>query len=145
MTCKRKFQKSTLYAYTQASQNIGVNAPINFNSKQKTGCSIELEGTNAVEIENPGLYLVEFNAVGSTQGTAGDIAVQLQKNGVDVLGAIASESSSTTTDIGSISFSTIIDVLPSCCSVDNSVNLSVVNTGVAATYTNVAINVIKLA
>lgn len=145
MTCRKRFQKSTLYAFTQASQNVGVNLPINFNTKQETGCSVKLEGTSIVEIENPGLYFVEFNAVGSTQGTAGDIAVQLQKNGVNVLGAIASESSSATTDIGSITFSTIIDVLPSCCSVDNSVNLSFVNTGVAATYTNVAINVIKLA
>lgn len=144
MTCS-KYQKSTLYAYTQASQSVGVNLPVAFNNNQKTGCSIELETPNIIELCNSGLYLVEFNGSAATSETAGDITVQLQRNGVNVSGALATNTSSATTDIESLSFSTIIDVLPSCCAVNNQTSLSVVNTGIAATFANVAINIVKLA
>ena len=43
-----------------------------------------------------------------------------------------------------LAFSTIIKVPPSCCAIDNAVSLTLVNTGVAATYTNVNINITKL-
>ena len=144
MACRR-YQKSTLYAYTQASQSVEVNLPVAFNNSQKTGCSIELETPNIIELCNPGLYLVEFNGSAATSGTAGDITVQLQRNGVNVPGALATNTSSATTDIESLSFSTIIDVLPSCCAVNNQTNLAVINSGVAATFANVTINIVKLA
>lgn len=41
-------------------------------------------------------------------------------------------------------FATIIKVPPSCCAVDNTANLTLVNTGVAAIFTNVNINITKL-
>ena len=41
-------------------------------------------------------------------------------------------------------FTTIIKVPPSCCAVDNTANLTLVNTGVAAIFTNVNINITKL-
>ena len=144
MACRR-YQKSTLYAYTQASQSVGVNLPVAFNNSQKTGCSIELETPNMIELCNPGLYLVEFNSSAATSETAGDITVQLQRNGVNLPGTLATNTSSATTHIQSLSFSTIIDVLPLCCAVNNQTNLSVGNTGIAATFANVAINIVKLA
>jgi hypothetical protein len=70
--------------------------------------------------------------------------VVLQNNGVAVPGAIATFTTTVADDATNLAFSTIIRVPPSCCAVDNTANLTLVNTGVAATYTNVNINITKL-
>lgn len=60
-------------------------------------------------------------------------------------GALTTAASTTAlTDIKSLSFSTIIQVKPSCCAVDNNVNLTLVNTGVPATFSNVNVVITKL-
>lgn len=48
------------------------------------------------------------------------------------------------TDVESLSFSTIIQVKPSCCAVDNNVNLTFVNTGIPTTFSNINVAITKL-
>ena len=40
-------------------------------------------GTGSVTIRKPGLYQIAFNGIAVESGTAGDVAVQLQKNGAE--------------------------------------------------------------
>ena len=146
MACNRKYQKSTLTAYTVPSTAEAVGAILAFANRQLTGCSIDFTaGGTTVVLDKPGLYLVEFNATVANQGTTGNITAQLRKNGVDVPGATATTASASTTDLRTVTFTQIIEVNPSCCAINNDANLTVVNTGVAANYSNFNINVVKLA
>lgn len=143
MTCNRKYQKSTLTAYTVPVTAEAVNGVLAFANRQLTGCSIDFTtGSTTISLTKPGLYLVEFNATVTNAGTTGNVVAQLQKNGVNVPGATATTSSTSTTVL---TFTQIIEVNPSCCAVNNDANLTVVNTGVAANYSNFNINVVKLA
>lgn len=138
--------KSTLNAYTNASLAVATNAAIPFSNAQGTGCSIRFTpGSTQVTIATPGLYEIIFNGTGFTSGVAGNIIVQLRNNDVAVPGATTSAASTAAADVESLSFSTILEVCPSCCAVNNRAHLTVVNTGVATTYTNVHLSVIKLA
>ena len=80
----------------------------------------------------------------STSGTAGNMTIQLFNNGVAVPGAIATSYSGAVDQDENLSFSTIIRVLPSCRIVDNSVTLTVQNTGVEAIFNSLNIVITKL-
>ena len=131
-------------SYTSTSQTILTNALINFNiNAVKTGCTVtHAEGTPTFSLNRPGLYYVAFNA-DALPTAAGDLVAQLMSNNELVPGAIAT-TTGTTTSTESLSFSRIIQVKPSCCSIDNSVNLTVINSGVGATYSNANIVITKL-
>lgn len=131
-------------SYTSTSQTVLTNALINFNiNAVKTGCTVtHAEGTPTFSLNRPGLYYVAFNA-DALPTAAGDLVAQLMSNNELVPGAIAT-TTGTTTSTESLSFSRIIQVKPSCCSIDNSVNLTVINSGVGATYSNANIVITKL-
>ena len=131
-------------SYTSTSQTLLTNALINFNiNAVKTGCTVtHAEGTPTFSLNRPGLYYVAFNA-DALPTAAGDLVAQLRSNNELVPGAIAT-TTGTTTSTESLSFSRIIQVKPSCCSIDNSVNLTVINSGVGATYSNANIVITKL-
>ena len=131
-------------SYTSTLQTILTNALINFNiNAVKTGCTItHAEGTPTFSLNRPGLYYVTFNA-DALPTAAGDLVAQLRSNNELVPGAIAT-TTGTTTSTESLSFSRIIQVKPSCCSIDNSINLTVINSGVGATYSNANIVITKL-
>lgn len=131
-------------SYTSTSQTVLTNALINFNiNAVKTGCTVtHAEGTPTFSLNRPGLYYVAFNA-DALPTAAGDLVAQLRSNNELVPGAIAT-TTGTTTSTESLSFSRIIQVKPSCCSIDNSVNLTVINSGVGATYSNANIVITKL-
>ena len=131
-------------SYTSTSQTLLTNALINFNiNAVETGCTVtHAEGTPTFSLNRPGLYYVAFNA-DALPTAAGDLVVQLRSNNELVPGAIAT-TTGTTTSTESLSFSRIIQVKPSCCSIDNSVNLTVINSGVGATYSNANIVITKL-
>lgn len=145
-TMNKKYQKSVLDTYTLTDTTVPVNGLLPLEQNYVlTGCSISHPaGSTSITLEKPGLYLVNFNGEGSTAGTAGNFTAQLFKNGVSVPGASANANTTAAADIESLSFSKIISVLPSCCAVDNTTTLTFVNTGVAAIYTTVNVNVIKL-
>ena len=89
--------------------------------------------------DNPFVYLVwmwAFSAFGGGFGGFG---------GAGANGALTRAASTTAlTDITSLSFSTIIQVKPSCCAIDNNVNLTLINTDVPATFSNVNVVITKL-
>ena len=145
-TMNKQYQKSLLNAYANTNQTIAANETINFsNSNILTGCSIVFNaGSAAIQLKKPGVYLVSFNANVAEGGTLGIISAQLAKNGININGAISSVDSTAAGDVGNINFNTLIKVLPSCCSIDNTTTLTVVNSGIEAIYSNANITVVKL-
>ena len=131
-------------SYTITNQIVATDDTLNFNvTKVLTGCTVKhAEGSPSFTLTKPGYYYVTFNA--DVLGTAaGDVTAELVNGSVAVPGATA-----TTTiavgDTASIAFATIVRVLPSCAAIDNTTTLTVLNSGVGATYTNANINITKL-
>lgn len=131
-------------SYTITNQIVAADDTLNFNvTKVLTGCTVKhVEGSPSFTLTKPGYYYVTFNA--DVLGTAaGNITAELINGSVAVPGATA-----TTTiavgDTASIAFATIVRVLPSCAAIDNTTTLTVLNSGVGATYTNANINITKL-
>ena len=131
-------------SYNNTSQEVAINGLLTFTTDRiLTGCTATRNG-QTFQLNKPVYYYVTFNADGAATTAVGDIVVVLQNNGVAVPGAIATFTTTVADDATNLAFSTIIRVPPSCCAVDNTANLTLVNTGVAATYTNVNINITKL-
>ena len=131
-------------SYNNASQDVAINGLLTFTTDRiLTGCTATRNG-QTFQLNKPGYYYVTFNADGAATTAVGDIVVVLQNNGVAVPGAIATFTTTVADDATNLAFSTIIRVPPSCCAVDNTANLTLVNTGVATTFTNVNINITKL-
>jgi hypothetical protein len=131
-------------SYNNTTQNVVVDGLLNFTTDRiLTGCTVTRNG-QTFQLNKPGYYYVTFNADGAATTAVGDLIVVLQNNGVAVPGAIATFTTTVADDATNLAFSTIIRVPPSCCAVDNTANLTLVNTGVAATFTNVNINITKL-
>ena len=131
-------------SYNNTSQEVAINGLLTFTTDRiLTGCTATRNGST-FQLNKPGYYYVTFNADGAATTAVGDIVVVLQNNGIAVPGAIATFTTTVADDATNLAFSTIIRVPPSCCAVDNTANLTLVNTGVAATYTNVNINITKL-
>ena len=131
-------------SYNNTSQDVAINGLLTFTTDRiLTGCTATRNG-QTFQLNKPGSYYVTFNADGAATTAVGDIVVVLQNNGVAVPGAIATFTTTVADDATNLAFSTIIRVPPSCCAVDNTANLTLVNTGVATTYTNVNINITKL-
>ena len=131
-------------SYNNTSQEVAINGLLTFTTDRiLTGCTATRNG-QTFQLNKPGYYYVTFNADGAATTAVGDIVVVLQNNGVAVPGAIATFTTTVADDATNLAFSTIIRVPPSCCAVDNTANLTLVNTGVEATYTNVNINITKL-
>ena len=131
-------------SYNNSSQEVAINGLLTFSTDRiLTGCTATRNG-QTFQLNKPGYYYVTFNADGAATTAVGDIVVVLQNNGVAVPGAIATFTTTVADDATNLAFSTIIRVPPSCCAVDNTANLTLVNTGVATTYTNVNINITKL-
>lgn len=82
-------------------------------------------------------------ATATTSGTD-PIIVQLANNGTAVPAGNASALSASANTPVSLSFTTAVKVLASCCAVDNTTVLSVLNNGIAADFTNVEIVVKKV-
>ena len=96
-------------------------------------------GTNAISINKCGYYKVTASLVVSGDA-AGIATVYLANNGVIITQAFGSETITTAdTELRTITFSTIVRVLPG-----STVNLSLVNTGVATTATKVDLIIEKL-
>ena len=131
-------------SYNNTTQEVAINGLLTFTTDRiLTGCTATRNG-QTFQLNKPGYYYVTFNADGAATTAVGDIVVVLQNNGIAVPGAIATFTTTVVDDATNLAFSTIIRVPPSCCAVDNTANLTLVNTGVAATYTNVNINITKL-
>ena len=131
-------------SYTITSQAVLTDNTLDFDvNKVKTGCTItHTSGTASFSLNKPGFYFVTFNGDASAEA-AGTLSVQLFGNSVAIPGASAAVTAAVDTTY-TLSFSTIVQVRPSCCACNNEMTLTVVNTGADATYTNANIVITKL-
>ena len=136
-------QKSALTTVVTAAQTVAANGFVNFPTNNLlTGVAIgHVAGAAAVNLLR-GLYLVTLNA-DVTPTAAGDIGLQLVRNGVVVPGAEATVTGATG-DTYNIGFVTLIRVLPSCCVINNNAALQVQATA-AGTISNASLSVVRLA
>lgn len=108
---------------------------------RRRGRDVNLSG-NSIAITDTGsnYYRVTVTAT-FTAPVAGTIALDLQQNGVAVTGATASTTITTaTTEVRSLSFTAIVRTF-NCGTIDS---LTVINSGLAATFSNIAVDVEKL-
>lgn len=133
-------------SYNITEQAVATGGLLTFTTNRiLTGCTVtHAEGTTSFQLNKPGYYYVSFNGIAAPTTAAGNVTVQLLSNTSPVPGAIATFSSTATTDLGNLSFATIIKVLPSCCAIDNTTTLTLTNSGVDSTYNNVNLSITKL-
>lgn len=133
--------KSNIYATNTTTASVIANGTLPLSTiVRKYGCATNLLG-NAVTLNESGYYLVNVTAT-FTAPVAGVVAVTLQNNGSAVSGATAATTVTTaTTENRSVAFTAIVRAF--CGSTPNA--LTLVNTGVAATFSNIAISVVKIA
>ena len=131
-------------SYNSTSQAVTVDGLITFSTDRVlTGCTATRDGST-FQLNKPGYYYVSFNAVAAATETVGELIIDLYNNGAAVPGARAASTTTVAGNNDNYSFTTIVRVPPSCCAVDNTANLTLVNTGVAATFANVNISITKL-
>lgn len=134
--------KSLIYATTTTPSSVVANGTLPLTSViRRRGCDVNLGG-NAITLTDTGsnYYLVNVSAT-FTAPAAGVITLSLQQNSTAVSGATASTTITTaTTETRSLSFSAIVRTF-NARGVDV---LSVLNSGVAATFTNISVDVVKL-
>lgn len=131
-------------SYSLISQAVAADGTLNFDTTRiLTGCTVNhADGTPTFTLTKPGYYYVTFDGT-ITGTTAGTVTVELL-NGADAVPAALASTTIAIGDVATLNFATIIRVLPSCPAIDNTTKLSVVNTGVATTFTNTNINITKL-
>lgn len=134
--------KSLINVATTTSSSVVANGILPLTTiVRRRGCDVNLSG-NAIAITDCGsnYYLVTVTAT-FTAPIEGVVTLNLQQNGTNVTGATGSTTITTaTTEVRSISFSAIVRTF-NTSGIDS---LSVVNSGVAATFSNIDVDVIKL-
>ena len=132
-------------SYNSTTQNVAVDAAYVFDTNRiVTGCTVgHVPGAAAFTLTKPGYYYVTFNTTFTT-ATTGDVTVELRNGGVLVPGATGTETITTAGDTRSVTFATIIKVLPSCCAIDNTATLTFVATGIALDAIVANVNITKL-
>ena len=117
-----------LQMYTEVSggRTVKENTNIVFDNKTiQTGCTVSAnEPTNTITLKRAGIYLVQFNAIiSNTTSTSETVGIIMERNGVDIPEAQTRATPSSTGDLVSVSFNTLVRVNPSCCAVDNTTRL----------------------
>ena len=143
---QEQYKKSLLNAYTNTDQTVTTDGVIRFdNTNVVNGCSIAfVSGATSITLKKAGVYLITMDATASDSGTPGEITMQINRNGTPINGATAAAVTTASTDVFPLSVTTLVKVLPSCCSTDNTTVITVTNTGVGAIYANANITVVKL-
>lgn len=134
--------KSNLYVATTTPTSVLTNGTLPLATiVRRRGSDVNLSG-NSVAITDCGsnYYLVSVNAT-FTVPVAGVVTLNLQQNGANVTGATASTTVTTaTTEVRSLSFTALVRTFGGA-TIDG---LTVVNAGVGATFSNIAMTVEKL-
>lgn len=137
-------RKSTINANFAASQALAINDVFNFPNVTKTGISVISNGSGSFTLNNPGLYLI-IASVSGAGAAAGNISIQINSNGALIPGTVQVANSTAVTDIVNLTTSTIVDIPRSCACINNDAVITIVNSGIAGTFVNGAIQIIKLA
>ena len=116
-------------SYNSANQTVASGSAFVFDTNRVvTGCTVgHAAGTSTFTLTKPGYYYITFNTTFTTDAT-GDATVQLQNGGVLVPGASGTTTVGVAGDSSSLAFTTIVKVLPSCCAVDNTANITMKET-----------------
>lgn len=134
--------RSLIYVATTTPSAVLANGTLPLATiVRRRGRDVNLSG-NSIAITDTGsnYYRVTVTAT-FTAPVAGTIALALQQNGVAVTGATASTTITTaTTEVRSLSFTAIVRTF-NCGMIDS---LTVINSGLAATFSNIAVGVEKL-
>ena len=102
------------------------NTSIVFDNKTiQTDCTVTAnEPTNTITLRRAGIYLVQFNAIiSNTTSTSEFIGINMERDDIAITEAHTGATSSSTSDLVAVSFSTLVRVRPSCCAVDNTTRL----------------------
>lgn len=131
--------KALIQTANQSQQVVALNSIITLGSVQRRfGCSCKLSG-NAIEISEPGYYLVDV-IVTATPTAAGNVTVALYEDGVAVQGGTST--GSVTTVGNSTTIPIVATVRKGCCDV-NASNLTIVLTEGAGVVNNISMRVEK--
>ena len=127
------------------TQTVAVDGAYVFDTNRiVTGCTVcHTPGTTTFTLKKAGYYYITFNTTFTTD-TTGIATVELRNGETAIPGATGSETITTAGDTKSISFTTIVKVLPSCSAIDNTANLTFVATGIALDATTASVNITKL-
>lgn len=112
-------------AYSTIETIFVENQPITFENIRFDDCRVRVTNSNTFTICAPGRYYVYFGSTGQTGAAGTPFSVQLFNNGVAVPAVDSQTEVATPHDL---SFSTIINVRPSNCMIDNVARLQVVVT-----------------
>ena len=135
------------------TQDLGVGDLLDFGTiyrrydkKRSCGCrTFELNGTS-VALQNQGVYHLTA-VITFTAPVAGDVSFQLAENSVLIPSAITTETVTTaTTEVNTTVIDYYILVDSNCIlnAVNTLKNITIVNTGVASTVTNLVVNIDKV-
>lgn len=126
---------------TDVTVSSGSLIPFNIVANDK-GCSTRKLGASMISLNSPGYYRIDCSAsvVGSS---AGDIEVALTRNGSVLPQTVHTVTAADTTSVNNLSFSTVVPVSNKCCCAGDVV-ISVINSGIEATFNNIDLLVTKL-
>ena len=132
--------KSAIYTANTASTVVPVGSAISLGSIiRRFGCGVSYNG-GAISLNDRGYYDIDVG-VTFTAADAGNVTITVYQDGVAVPGATATATITTaTTQVESVTIPTIVRVINSCASSQ----ITVVVSGTAATFSNVAVTVEKL-
>ena len=131
------------------SKNVVVAAdsaiPLNNVSLLK-GTSAILQGASSIVLNKCGIYEISISATGIASA-AGDISIEVYKNGVAQAGSIITETAADTTSKHALSLTSLVQVPTNSnvncpCSIPTVISL--INTGVATTYDNIEVTVTRI-
>ena len=131
--------KSLIYTANTTSTAVPIGNTVPVGSIiHRYGPCVDATGST-INVKEPGYYLVNISAT-FTAAAAGNVTLTLQRDGVDVSGATATETITTAaTESANVGITAIVRVM--CC---GNARLSVLVGGTAApTITNMAIGVVK--
>lgn len=112
-------------AYSNTETAYTLNELVELNSVRYQDCRVRVTNGSTFTINTPGRYYIYFGGVASSTVAAAPFTVQLVSND-DVVPAITSTITSTAAnDRQDLSFSTIVNVMPSNCYIDNTKRLQI--------------------
>ena len=112
-------------AYSTVTNTYNLNDLVTFENIRYDDCRVRVTNGSTFTINTPGRYYVYFGGVGASATAASSFATQLVINGTDVPAVRSEITSTAANDPQDMSFSTIINVMPSNCYVDNTVRIQV--------------------
>lgn len=135
------------------AQSVAVNGTVNLGATYRKYCkkingtsTFNFTGTN-VALQQKGIYHITATLIASAPA-AGVVTFQLFSNGIALPSALSSNSITTaTTELRTfvLDYYVLVDGTSNLgCPITNIENLSIINTGVAATVSNVIFNVEKV-